>query len=335
MDTILFIFCILVVAVISFLAGWFFGKSSSYKPEELYKQIESSQSPVLTSLNTQLAEMKTKVLEMEKLRDEREKSKKAIDEEKEKRFNEFIDQTKRFFGEEKDIREKLEKKRDDQLTDMSKIIQAFSRTIHGTTTRGSTGENILKEYLKNPIKTGLVKTDIKTDNGIVEFAWNLGDGKFIPIDSKLPEVADLLEKLSKSDNANEQMEVKKGIYTKLKKEIERVRKYQNQSNTISRCILVAPEGIIDAVPELISYAGDLNVYLCSYREVSLIGYILSEKYRILNEQGELGDYKIINESLLKLLDKIRLKTETIDRGISMISNANDEIKTHARDSKKM
>jgi len=335
MDTIIFIFSILIVAILSFLAGWFFGKSSGYKPEEICAKIESSQSPVLTSLNTQIAEMKTKVFEMEKLREEREKSRKTIDEEKEKRFRDFIDQTQRFFGEEKEIREKLEKKRDDQLTGMAKVIEAFSRTIHGTSTRGTAGEDILKEYLKNPLKSGLVKTNLKTDAGVVEFAWNLGDGKFIPIDSKLPEVVDLLEKLSKCEEVDEQRQIKQKISTKLKKEIERVRKYQNQTNTIGRCILVAPEGIIDAVPELISYAGDLNVDLCSYKEVFLVGYILSEKYQMLNEQGELGDYKRINETLLRLLDKIRVKTDTIDRGITMIANANDEIKTAARDSKKL
>lgn len=335
MDTIIFIFSIVVVGIISFFVGWFFGKSSAHKPEELYAKIESSQSSILTSLNTQIAEMKTKIFEIEKMREEKEKDRKKLDEEKEKRFNDFIENTKKFFGEEKDIREKLEEKRDDQLKKISEVIEAFSRTIHGTATRGMAGEDILKEYLKNSIKSGLVETNLKTDSGEVEFAWNLGDGKFIPIDSKLPDVVDLLEILSKSNDVNEQKAIKKKISTKLKEEIERVRKYQNQSNTTDLCILAAPEGIIDAVPELVSYAGNLNVHLCSYKEVFLVGYILSEKYKILKDQGELGDYKRITETLLKLLDKIKSKTDTIDRAITIITNASDEIKTLTRESKKL
>ncbi|ODS42501.1 MAG: hypothetical protein MSIBF_04075 [Candidatus Altiarchaeales archaeon IMC4] len=321
MDTQTAVILCIALSAAALLLGRFFGKRSA-------GTADISQSPVLTSLGTQIAEMKAQFSEMEKRREEVEKQKEKTDEEKEKRFQEFI----RLTGE---GRQQAEKNTGEQLKGISERIDAFSRTIHGTKTRGAAGEGILKQYLENPIKAGLVATNLKTDSGEVEFAWDLGDGKFIPIDSKLPDVVDLLERLSKCEDAEEQIGIKDKISAKLKREIARVRKYQNQSNTIDHCVLVVPEGALDAVPELICDAGRLSVHLCSYKEVFLVCHSLSEEYGKLKEEGELGDYKKFNTSLIKILDKIKSRTDSIDRGITMISNASDEIKTLARDSAKL
>jgi DNA recombination protein RmuC len=88
----------------------------------------------------------------------------------------------------------------------------ITRTINGTKRRGKVGEIILKQILAEPISAGLITTDLKMDNGtVVEFAWDLKNGKFLPMDSKLPELEDLLNEFDLSEDPSEQAKIKKNI----------------------------------------------------------------------------------------------------------------------------
>ena len=262
------------------IGGYFWGKSNAYKSADL-----SQQTHTITELTKQLAEMKAKFEEIEKYREEKEKLRAKLDEEREKRLKdwmeqtnklfkelseknektmeekdkrikEWMEQTKKFFEEQRrntekfleqqgETREEIEKKRDAQLRDMKHIIERVARTISGTQERGQVGENLLREVLSHSIKAGVVKENLKVDGGEVEFAWNLEDGKYIPIDSKLPDVFDLVEKYNASEDLEKQQEYRKKIINKVKKEIKRVQKYQNLSNTIDTCLLVVPEAVLE------------------------------------------------------------------------------------------
>jgi len=345
---------LLIGLVVGFLMGWFFGKSAVYSRADIASQLSTIQ-----NLNTQIAEMKAKFEEIEKARDK-------ISEEKEKRFNEFIEGTKKIFQEIKDgifksdeekekrikelieknqqffkeqkeytekfleqqgkSREEIEKQRDAQLKDMKNILYMISRTFSGTKTRGLVGEVLLKEVLKNSIRTKLVKTNLKTDNGVVEFAWDLGDGKFIPIDSKVPDVVELLKTYLSSEDEKERSSVKKQILEKSKKEIDRVRKYQNLFNTIDSCILVFPEAVLDIAPELVGIGAQSNVFVCSYKDVFPIAQNLQYQYVKLKEEGDIGKYKLMIKNLFQILQKISKKAEVIDRALVTLRNANEAIK---------
>lgn len=352
---------ILIVAGACFTAGYFVGKSKAYNSVDL-----SGQSASLNSLTTQIAEMKGKFSEIEKSREkidkEREKTdeqkekrmkewmgstnklfeeigNKTIksDEEKEKRIKEWMGNTEKFFKEQKQDTEKfleqqgksrdeIEKRRDAQIEDMKKLIEQFTKTISGTKTRGIIGEDLLKDVLSNSIKAGVVEYNLTTDGGIVEFGWNLDDGKYIPIDSKLPDVFELLEQYHLSEDYNDKRSLKKEITEKIKKEIKRVQKYQNQSNTIDNCLLVVPEGILEIAPELVSLGKDDNVFICSYKDVFPIAHVLQEQYVRLKEEGDIGQYKQMVKVLFQILEKINKKTETIEKAITQVKNANEEIK---------
>ena len=132
------------------------------------------------------------------------------------------------------------------------MVASFTRAVSGTKKRGMIGEELLKDVLSNSIKAGLVQYNLKTDNGEIEFAWNLDDGTFIPIDCKLPDVFKLLDDYNETDNPDEQKSLKKKIIEKVKKEVKTIQKYQNLSNTIDSCMLVVPEGILEISPEIVS-----------------------------------------------------------------------------------
>lgn len=350
-----------VGVVIGTAAGYILSKKTSTQ------NVPPEQTQTLASINVQITEIKTKFNEIEKSREVAEKHKKELeeskearlkefmegqtklfkeindknsknDEEKEKRLKEIIENQKKFFMENKDHFEKflteqgksraeIEKKRDAQLEDMKNIIDKFNQTISGTSSRGQVGEIQLESALANCIKSNVVVKNLKTNNGSVEFAWNLEDGKYIPIDSKLPDVFEIVNILTTSQDNDERKELKKKIIDKVKKQILEVKKYQNQQNTIDCCILVVPDAIIDLSPEIISVGRDNGVFVTSYTNVFVIAHTICENYSRLKQEGDLGKYKLLVKSLFLILDTVQKKVEAIDRAVTTIDNANQEIKT--------
>jgi DNA recombination protein RmuC len=362
MDTLSVIIGIVIGFVIGGIIGYLLGKLRNAQPMDL-----SGYSAILANLNSQIAEMKGKFTEIEKSRTQLDQQRaqydaqretrlqewmastrqlfaeqaakgQQVDGEKDKRIQEWMESTKKFFEEQKGAyttyleqqgksRDEIEKKRDAQIIDMSGMMQQFTRAIGGTKKLGMVGEGQLKEVLANSIRAGVVACNLKTGSGEVEFAWNLWDGKYIPIDSKLPDVFLLLEQFGKSEDITEQQNLKNEIIRKMEKEIKTVQKYQSQTNTIDVCILVVPEGVLEIVPEIVGLGRGSNVFVCSYKDVFPVAYLVQEKYQHFKEQGEVGEYRKLIDTLFTIFDKIEEKTNTIQKALVMITNANDTIKS--------
>jgi len=347
--------------IVGGVIGFLLGKLKAAQPIDL-----SGQSAMLANLTSQVAEMKGKFVEIENSRTQLDQQRvqydaqrehrlqdwmastrqlfaeqaakgQQVDGEKDKRIQEWMESTKKFFEEQKGAytnyleqqgrsREEIEKKRDAQITDMSGMIQQFTRTIAGTKTRGMIGEEQLRQALSNSIRAGVVACNLKTDSGEVEFAWNLEDGKYIPIDCKLPDVFSLLEDYGASEDIDQQKNLKKEIIRKIENEIKTIQKYQNQTNTVDSCILVVPEGILESVPEIVSLGRESNVFVCSYKDVFPVAYLIQEKYTHFKDQGDVGSYRQLISTLFQILDKIEQKTNAIQTAITTITNANSAIK---------
>lgn len=145
-----------------------------------------------------------------------------IDEEKEKRIAQLVENMKRFIDEQRAsteqfllqqgvTREEIEKRRDAELKDMRRIMENIMHTISGTTSGGKMGEMLLSEALSETIKTGTVVRNLSVGSMVVEFAWNLGDGKYIPIDSRFPEIFSLAEQYEEKERPEEREQLKKQI----------------------------------------------------------------------------------------------------------------------------
>jgi DNA recombination protein RmuC len=337
-------------AVIGFLTGYFIARLRASGPADLSS---------LNNLSTQMAEFKAKFSEMENSRVAFEKEResrirewmesnnrifKELSEkgevseiEKEKRLQELMSVTRKFFDEQKSSTEKflleqgkrqeeVERQRDAQLADMKNMIQNFTRTVSGTKTRGMVGEEMLREVLHNSIQAGVVAANLRTDNGEVEFAWKLDANKYIPIDAKLPDVFELVEKYNAASDLDQQKAHKKDIVEKIKKEIKNVQKYQNLSNTIDNCMLVAPPAAIEIAPEIIGIGKESNVFVCTYKDVFPIAHVLQEQYLRMKEEGDVGKYKLLVKSLFQILERIHAKTDTIRTAVTQITNATDSIR---------
>ena len=145
-----------------------------------------------------------------------------------------------FFSEIKKENERSEESLGNMLDKMSSI----ERTLTGTKSKGIAGEALLGLYLESSIKTGEVKKDLKIGTKIVEFAWKVSEGKYIPIDAKFPEIKALVEEHDKSEDTVHKKSLSKKVKDKVKKEIENIQKYQNQPNTIGNCILAVPSSAL-------------------------------------------------------------------------------------------
>ena len=231
----------------------------------------------------------------------------------------------------KEMREERSKKDDERLKrEMQQLeeIHKIQRTLSGTKKRGQAGENILKEYFSSFISQGLIETNLRVkDSGEVEYAYRLEDGKYIPIDSKFPDVINLYNEFDISEDIDEQKKIKDKIKTKVKKHISEIKKYSNNENTYSKAVLALPDAIVDTIPELVSEAYKQGVIICKYSLVLSIVNLMAEQYskQLENDQISLIDIEALVDKLKEKLSYISQKTETIDRGLTMIKNANSEI----------
>ena len=216
-------------------------------------------------------------------------------------------------------------KREMQLLDETMKIQ---RTLSGTKKRGQAGENILKEYFSSFISQGIIETNLRVkDSGEVEYAYRLEDGKYIPIDSKFPDVINLYNDFDKSEVIEEQRKIKKEIIKKVKKHISEIKKYSNNENTYSKSVLALPDAIVDTIPELVSDAFKQGVIICKYSLVLSSVSLMAEQYSKLLETDQISqiDIEALLDKLKEKLSNISQKTETIDRALTMIKNANTAI----------
>jgi len=280
---------LIIGLIFGVIIGWLLGKLRVNQRVDL-----SGQVAILANLNSQIAEMKGKFTEIEQSRVTLDQQRTQYDTQREQRLNH--------------------------------MIQQFTRTISGTKTRGMVGEEQLRDVLSNCIRSGVVSCNLRTDSGEVEFAWDLGDGKFIPIDCKLPDVFVLLDQYEKSEDLSEQKALKTEITKKIEKEIKTIQKYQNQTNTVDTCILVLPEGILEIAPEIVGLGRESNVFVCSYKDVFPIAYLLQEKYVHFKDQGDIGYYRQLISTLFQILDKIEAKTNAIQTAVTTITNGNNAIK---------
>ncbi len=298
-----------------------------------YEEIKDSEKKLTLERDKRMEEF---MQNMKRTFEEFSKNMLKIDEEKEKRIAQLVENMKRFIDEQRAsteqfllqqgvTREEIEKRRDAELKDMRRIMENIMHTISGTASRGKMGEMLLSEALSETIKTGTVVKNLSVGSMTVEFAWNLGDGKYIPIDSKFPEIFSLAEEYEEKEKPEEREQLKKQIVQRVMKEVENVKKYCNHANTIDSCIMVLPSLVLDIAPELVAAAKQHNVFLCSYKEILAVAHYLEARY-FTTKQNEAGKYRQIVEALLKLLEDIDRRISSIDRALKSISNASDEIK---------
>jgi len=218
---------------------------------------------------------------------------------------------------------------------MEKGLTSMYRIMAGTKTRGTAGEEMLKNILSEPIKLGLVVRNLRVDGLTVEFGFNLGDGKYIPIDSKIPDIDELLNRLEKTEDVQERKKIKNKIVAKIKTQITEAQKYKNRTNTVDKVILAVPDGFMEFLHDISTEnVRKSGVIVTGYSYVFFYCYVLYEAYQKSLERGDIGEYVQTVQELLSILRDIEANSGKIDKGVKMIENANKNIKSKTLDSKR-
>lgn len=310
----------LPAVILAGVVGYYFGREQERK-----KLMGSESSAAMVNINQQLAEIKSKFEAIEKVRAEHDKHQVALQGERDKSWKQVLDSTA---ANEKDRMEQVQK--------AVEQVGQFQKLLLGTQSRGSAAEHVLKAHFKDLIKQRLIETDANLGDGMkVEFAWKLADEKYLPIDSKCHEVLELVEEMSKSEDASMQKSHRNKIRKKVEASMGEIMKYQNLPRTIRYCIMAVPDRVYELVPELSSCALTNNIILTSYSNAAVIAYLTAEKYNSDIQKGDAQELKEVIESLLSIVEKIGEKTDTIERGLKIIKNANDEIGSEVGKAKKV
>jgi len=205
-------------------------------------------------------------------------------------------------------------------------IKRLDQVVTGTTSKGSSGEEILREAFKK-LPPEMIETNFRVGGKVVEFALLLPNGKRLPIDSKWPTSRLILE-LEEEKNVEKKKKIIEEIEKEVMKKIKEVKQYIDPDLTWSQAIAAVPDSVYNVCYNVHSFARKENVLLIPYSWVLpllLYMYRLHLQYVVSIDFENFKNYlMLISKSLGEMESILENK---IYRGSQMISNAYLEYKT--------
>ncbi len=274
--------------------------------------------------------------EKRKIREkEREESfKKEIQEIKEKiliqsTLQESLEKTTREMKElSRDLLEEVRKRdeiRKEKEKEIFEAIKRLDQIVSGTTSKGSCGEEILREAFKK-LPPEMIETNFRVKGKVVEFALLLPNGKRLPIDSKWPASRLILE-LEKEENIEKKKKIIEEIEKEVIKKIKEVKQYIDPDFTWPQAIAALPDSVYNVCYNVHSFARKENVILMPYSWVLpllLYMYRLHLQYAVSIDFENLKNYLMLISKNLEEMESIL--ENKIYKGSQMISNAYLEYK---------
>jgi len=199
-------------------------------------------------------------------------------------------------------------------------IKRVDEIIAGTSTKGISGEEILRETFKK-LPQEMIENNFTVGGKTVEFALILPNNKRLPIDSKWP-AGDLLLKLEKESSPEKRKEIIEEIEKETIKRVKEVKQYIDPDLTWSQAIAAVPDSVYGVCREAHLRARENDVILLPYSMVLpliLYMYRLHLQYAMSIDMENLQNHLI---SISKNLNEMETILENqIARGSTMISNA--------------
>jgi len=228
----------------------------------------------------------------------------------------------------KDLIEELRKSeevRKEREREFLERIKRIDEIIAGTSTKGISGEEILRETFKK-LPPEMIETNFQVRGKIVEFALVLPNGKKLPIDSKWVAGRLILE-LEKETDPQKKKKIIEEVEKEVIKRIKEVKQYIDPDLTWSQAIAAVPDSVYAVCKNAHLRARQENVILMPYSMVlPLLLYIyrFHLQYAISLDLENLQNHLI---SIAKNLDEMENILENkIYRGATMVSNAYLEYK---------
>jgi len=205
-------------------------------------------------------------------------------------------------------------------------LKRVDEIIAGTTAKGISGEEILRETFKK-LPPEMIESNFQVRGKIVEFALILPNGKRLPIDSKWP-ASKLVLDLEKETDPTKRKEIIGEIEKEVIRRIKEVAQYIDPDLTWSQALAAIPDSAYSICQKAHLKAREKNVILMPYSMVLpllLYMYKLHLQYAISLDIENLQSHLI---SIAKNLDQMEdILENKISRGATMISNAYLEYKS--------
>jgi DNA recombination protein RmuC len=220
---------------------------------------------------------------------------------------------------------KSEEVRREREREFLERIKRIDEIIAGTSTKGISGEEILRETFKK-LPPEMIETNFQVRGKVVEFALILPNGKRLPIDSKWV-AGRLILALEKETDPKKKREIIDEIEKEVIRRIKEVKQYIDPDLTWSQAIAAVPDSVYAVCKNAHLRAREENVILMPYSMVlPLLLYIyrFHLQYAISLDLENLQNHLI---AVAKNLDEMENILENkIYRGATMISNAYLEYK---------
>ena len=220
---------------------------------------------------------------------------------------------------------KSEEVRKEREREFLERIKRIDEIIAGTSAKGISGEEILRETFKK-LPPEMIETNFQVRGKVVEFALILPNGKRLPIDSKWV-AGKLILALEKESDQQRKKEIIEEIEKEVMRRIKEVKQYIDPDLTWSQAIAAIPDSAYAVCKNAHLRAREENVILMPYSMVlPLILYI----YRFHLQYAISLDFENLQNHLIaiaKNLDEMENILENkIYRGVTMVSNAYLEYK---------
>jgi len=215
--------------------------------------------------------------------------------------------------------------RQQRETEFLERIKRVDEIIAGTSAKGISGEEILRETFRK-LPPEMIESNFSVGGRIVEFALVLPNNKRLPIDSKWL-ASELLLELEKERSIKKRKEIIEEIEKETINRIKEVRQYIDPAITWSQAIAAVPDSVYSVCRDAHLKARESDVILMPYSMVLpliLYMYRLHLQYAISLDMENLKNHLI---SISRNLDEMENVLENkIYRGTTMVSNAYLEYK---------
>ncbi len=199
--------------------------------------------------------------------------------------------------------------------------------VAGSGSRGAAGEQLLARSL-DQLPPEMLARNVTFGSRVVEYALVLPDGRYLPIDSKWPALAEL-ERLASAPGEAEKQRLRERVGRALRSRAGELRKYLDPDRTLEIGLVAVPDAVYDAAPGAVADAYRDGVLVVPYSltlPFALGLFRLSVRFSRSPEIERSG-------AALAALDAALSRTDEelegrLSRALVQLTNARDAVRGH-------
>lgn len=206
------------------------------------------------------------------------------------------------------------------------VVHRLESVIAGARTRGAAGERIL-EALVEHLPADFKVFNCSINGKVVELAFRLPNGKYVPVDSKWVAAREL-EQLASCDDPDQLRELVQAIERALERKIDEVAQYLDPDLTLGIGIAAVPEAVYQNTQRAHAHALRRGVVVVSY--TMAVPYLLTLLQLAIRfaPRSELDPARL--SPLFQLLEQALSEMESelngrLSRALTMLQNAQHDL----------